>query len=484
MSNQAPTSISAINELPAYIEYEGYEIDPATGEHTPFPHRVPIVVRQTEEMAIQDLNTVWHLLDAAKLKVHGKNQKLTARSTELILDMLVDGDFYPYAQANTKLEYWDDMLEPGPMRAFAWPLLMQNAGYAEIVGDKLQLTSESRATQQVPLHEKIRTLWESWLETSEFDEFSRIDAIKGQQRASLTSPAYRRKLIAYALTSLTPNEWVSFDEFSQFIRTSNLRFNITQNLWDLYVIDPQYGSLGYSGYGEWPVVEGRYLLVFLFEYAATLGLIDIAYISPVDARGDFGNIWGMEDYRCLSQYDGLLYLRLNTLGAWCLGLTPSYSPPIAEANQVLEIRSNLEIAAIQPLLPSDLIFLERFALPKTDDTWYLDRQIALLGVEQGLQISEIESFLKERSNGAVPLEVTDWMCDLKNRSEVLKAAGDAVLLEVVDSALARQIVEDKRMNGLCMLAGEHTLVVPAIKAKVFRNVLHKLGYPFPSFNKV
>jgi hypothetical protein len=33
-------------------------------------------------------------------------------------------------------------------------------------------------------------------------------------------------------------------------------------------------SLGYSGFADWPILEGRYTLAVLFEYAATLGLID------------------------------------------------------------------------------------------------------------------------------------------------------------------------------------------------------------------
>ena len=55
-------------------------------------------------------------------------------------------------------------------------------------------------------------------------------------------------------------------------------------LWKLYLVDPQYGSLGYSGYADWPILEGRYTLAVLFEYAATLGLIDIEYTDPVGAR--------------------------------------------------------------------------------------------------------------------------------------------------------------------------------------------------------
>jgi hypothetical protein len=59
----------------------------------------------------------------------------------------------------------------------------------------------------------------------------------------------------------------------------------------------------------------RYLLCFLFEYVAALGIIDVAYIEPNGARNDFRNLWGADDLEFLSRYDGLVYFRLTPLGA-------------------------------------------------------------------------------------------------------------------------------------------------------------------------
>jgi hypothetical protein len=96
-------------------------------------------------------------------------------------------------------------------------------------------------------------------------------------------------------------------------------------LLDLYH-ETQYGSQWYTGYHEWSLQESRYTLAMIFEYAATLGLVDIAYIRPVDARGDFRVHWGRDDPEFLSRYDGLRALRLNALGAYILGQTDCYEP--------------------------------------------------------------------------------------------------------------------------------------------------------------
>lgn len=86
-------------------------------------------------------------------------------------------------------------------------------------------------------------------------------------------------------------------------------------------------SAGYAGFGEWEILEGRYTLAIIFEYAATLGLVDVAYDGPAGARDDYHGNWGAEDVDYLSRYDGLRAVRLNGLGAYALGLTDTYETP-------------------------------------------------------------------------------------------------------------------------------------------------------------
>jgi DNA-binding IclR family transcriptional regulator len=53
----------------------------------------------------------------------------------------------------------------------------------------------------------------------------------------------------------------------------------------------------------------------LFECAATLGVIDVAYTDPAGARDDYRSLWGGDRRSRLSRYDGLLAVRVNELGA-------------------------------------------------------------------------------------------------------------------------------------------------------------------------
>ena len=53
------------------------------------------------------------------------------------------------------------------------------------------------------------------------------------------------------------------------------------------------------------------------------------------------------------------------------------------------------------------------------------------------------------------------------------------MIEAKDSVLAQLIVSDRRLQSLCMLAGEKHIVVPTDSEAVFRRTLRKLGYGLP-----
>src|SRR5208283_4896245 len=116
----------------------------------------------------------------------------------------------------------------------------------------------------------------------------------------------------------------------------------------------------------------------------TLGLIDVAYISPEGAQNDFSDLWGTDDLSCLSRYDGLMFFRINSLGAWCLGLTDKYEAEVVPVERVLKVLPNRDlVAGDKPLSPADTLFLERFAERHSEAVWHLEAGKILEAVEQG-----------------------------------------------------------------------------------------------------
>ena len=141
-------------------------------------------------------------------------------------------------------------------------------------------------------------------------------------------------------------------------------------MWKLYLQDPEYGSLGYDGYHGWSLLQGRYTLAVVFEYVATLGLIDIEYVPPASARDDYRDNWGGDDLDRLSRYDGLTAIRLNALGAYALDRTGDYAPvsipaPAFPTGKVT-VLANFDIVALDGLPSAEALLLDGFADRKSD----------------------------------------------------------------------------------------------------------------------
>ena len=277
----------------------------------------PVLVRWTAPDALSNLVSVLELAADGQVRYSASTRRPTAATVKLVEDVLVAGDFYDSGE---------------PIAAFAWPLLIQVGGLAVLArGDdppkpprghpatRLELSPRGRAVLARPSYEALGALWTKWLRSVSTDELARIEAIKGQRKpGTLTSATTRRAAVAAALAALQPGAWTGAGKLLASLRAQQqpplVATRSLRALWQLYVVDSYFGSLGHAGSRTWDLVEGRYALCVLFEYAATLGLIDVAYTDPRGARQDYRVLWGADQLSCLSRYDGLAAIRVNELG--------------------------------------------------------------------------------------------------------------------------------------------------------------------------
>ena len=265
----------------------------------------PVLVRWTAPDALSNLISVLELVADGQVRYGASTRRPAAATVKLVEDVLVAGDFYDSGES---------------IAAFAWPLLIQVGGLARLTGTRLELSPRGRAALARPSYETLGALWARWLSSVSTDELARIEAIKGQRKpGTLTSAITRRAAVAAALAALQPGAWTGAGKLLASLRAQRqpplVAARSLRALWRLYVVDSYFGSLGHAGPRTWDLVEGRYALCVLFEYAATLGLIDVAYTDPRGARDDYRALWGADQLSCLSRYDGLAAVRVNELGA-------------------------------------------------------------------------------------------------------------------------------------------------------------------------
>jgi len=329
--------------------------------------------------------------------------------------------------------------------------------------------------------EVIRQIWSKWLTHGLMDEFSRIDAIKGQTSSGrvMSAVAPRRLLIDEALQACPVGQWLALAEFSRFMRACDLEFEVARDPWKLYISERQYGSLGYAGSHDWHILQQRYLMVFLFEYAATLGLIDVAYYDPADRErvpADYSSLWGTDELRFLSRYDGLSHLRINALGAYVLGLRADYQADDTVSALQLRVTPGLALGLTDGRLDARAqSLLNTWAVGSPDGIWQLDTARALAALEKGHDIADLQQFLQDHSSSALPESVQTFINQCQSDARAVKTAGAALLLQCCDAATAQRIAEGADTQRLCWRVEPRTLVIRVADADKFRSALYSMG---------
>jgi hypothetical protein len=425
----------------------------------------PPIVRHTASEAVANLAAVLQLCASGKIRCSEKTRRPTAAAVAAITEVLVAGDFYP-----------DD-----PISAFAWPLLVQAGGLAGVDRTRLTLTPKGRKALGAPAHEVIRGLWERWPRHAPIDEFSRVEQIKGQRAAAALSAAGpRRQAVAAAVALCPPDEWVPVDELFQRMRSAGLNPAVHRSeraLWKLYLEDPEYGSLGYDGHHDWAVLQGRYTLAVMFEYAATLGLLDVDYVGPAFARHDFHSMWGADWIEALSRYDGLRAVRLTPLGAYACGLAAEYVPPEpVPAQRGLQVLADFDVVATADLPAADQLVLDAYAARTSDRQWTLSASSLLAAVDAGRAPGEFATFLADRAVHDVPGTVRTLLDDVAARAGQVRDLGTFRIVECADPSVATLLARDRSLRGLCTQLGERHLMLDPVGEPKVRTAMRKLGY--------
>lgn len=434
-------------------------------------------VHSMEQRALLDVQTMLNLVAQSKVGVSTKTGRVSKAGARTIREALSQGDYYgPEAEG---LDPYDVQMGTAGIIPFAWPLLLQAGKLAQPEGGKLALTRSGRAALKKKPHQVLKTLWERWLKTTMLHEMNRIEVIKGQK--SKKHPLYAarkgRECLDEGLIDLEPGQWILVSDFFRHLFARGDAVDVVRNAWALYIGDPEHGSFGFA-HIHWDHLNGRFARAFLLEYAATLGIIDVALVPPWGAVTDLRGLWGTDGLTCLSRYDGLMALRLTPLGAWILGKTTEYTP--AKPASFLSITPELTVKIVDPQQAAQAgSMLERFCIQEDASTFRLDAGKAMQAVEQGMSPSEMRDFLRQGSSGELPEQVRSFLEQVEQRCSIFRIAGEASLVQCSDPGVLRDVLNDPEIRKLCLPAGEYGLVVRKADEEAFRVCLHKLGYALP-----
>lgn len=431
---------------------------------------IAVKVADRAELAQIELGAVLKAVQDGKIVVSEKTGLPSTDTLHKIRD-IINGDYYQDYPP-------EDYAEIGPIRSYAWAVLLRGSSMVKQQGKKLTLNGSNAIADYANTFDMIRSIWKSWHDV-DFDEFSRVDSIKGQNgkgRYSMSRPRLRREAIEKTLADCPAHEWINVDEFLRFLRASGNDFCVSFRPSSLYFYSAGYGGLGgYGGDGE-QLLQEEYTLCFLMEYAATLGLIDIAFVHPQYPRRRFTGFWGTDDLSFVSRYDGLLYFRINELGEYCLGKKPQFkSRPRVEPR--LQVLPSLRISLVEGSLSvGDRLVLDAFAENIDDGVWDLSREKSLVACEAGHDMQKLRELLTRLDDQELPDQVETFISQTIARSTSVRPSGNALLFTCKNADIAKEISGHSLMKNLCLLLGENQLVVKTADEQKFRKALRVIGY--------
>ena len=472
-------ALSSLAEFPATVELKSprYLYDAKSGKYIKEVTTTPaqIVSRDTEAAAKAGALTVLSLIDQGKVSVSTATKRPSAASTKRIGGVLDDGDFYELTGADADV---------GPIQAFAWPLLVQAGRLAKQDGSRLELTAAGRKALSSPPHETIKLLWSRWLKSKIIDELSRVEAIKGQTRGrgkrGVRAVEPRRWAIGEALAQCPPRGVVSIDDFARFMVAADLNFEVTRSPWALYMGDAHYGRQYGESERSWSIFQDRYLLCFLFEYVATLGMIDVAFVHPSGARKELWELTGQFEGTFLSRYDGLKFFRLTALGAYCLGLADTYEPETPRISTPISVFPDRRIVVQNGSLDGEeRAFLRRCADgDETGLVWRLSTEKILKAIETGLDVGTVREFLSARDEQPLPELVEGFLSRIESRVRAIRPKGTGVVFECDSAETVETLLSDRRIAKYSLRAGERTIVVNTSSENAFRKTARMMGFGF------
>lgn len=436
----------------------------------------PIHVYSGERTALVELRRVLQLVQGGKVRIQPKSGRPTPATERAIAASLATPDLdleLPKEQRN------QHSLDCGHVRAHAWAVAIQQCGWSKASGETLKLTKDGQRLLGNPSPEAFREGIEALSFDDKFDELHRINNIRGQSgkaRRWMTEPSERRGEIIEGLAEWPVNEWLSFDEAYRFVNACGHVFLVIEDSMYLYFSEHRYGYIT-----DADGIDRQYMRAVLMETLATLGLVDLAYVYPHHIWPDLGGVWGTDFMDFCGRYDGLLYIRLNALGSYCLGASEHYAPPAAEKRNLFTVLPNREIAVAggHPLLPGDISMLELLAEKKGDRLWRIEPPLILDYLENGGSLDDLSGFLTENAAEEIPETIRVLFEDLKAKSSAASKAEEAWLVEFQDPAVAALIAHDSKAGKLCLLAGKRHLAVAKNNERSFRTAMKNLGFVLP-----
>ena len=327
----------------------------------------------------------------------------------------------------------------------------------------------------------IKTLIQSYYANGYTSVYKLLTYLKGTAYAEEYYVEKVEPHFIHLLSELPENEWISIENIQKYLKFSfvDIRpiksYTARNKLYYEYEAVVQYERYAYTENKHY-IANERYdraitvpTLKGSFYLFAAFGLLDVAY-EEVDE-----SIMGQT---CDSPYDGLKYVRLNSLGAYVSGQRTHYKAPEEISHSKIELSSDSLTIISDKNDPTAAVVLEPYTEKVTPNRFKTDFSIFLNGISNQKELTDKVNLFKQSVTEDLPPNWLTFFEQLHQKIDPLKKIPSMIVYQIPpdNPELIKLIARDAILKDLCNKAeGYHILVtkknLPAFKAR-----LREFGY--------
>lgn len=438
-------------------------------------------VQNAEQLAPQELHRLLNAIQQRTLKWTIKSRVPTKTTRQIIEEhvllspeFLAEDDQWSTVKSHLR---WPNT-KSTQLRTNAWATLLYHTKYIKFQNHAATLTRLATTALKKPTHEMLKDLWTRWLKQKTHDAIWDVPSVKGTniRRASLQPVIERRQQLVEGLKQCPVNQWIDIKHWKSMLIMTDRYPTVTTAKSTIEINNEEIvPDLDYAHL----LIGWLYTSSFLVRYAATLGIVDIAYTPPVTPTYEdyIQTFWNHDNY--LSLTDGLLAIRLTELGAYILGLTDTYTPPTREIETTLKVLDNGDIVCLTPPDHFTQAMLDTYANDTGENTWNLHTTSILAAINAGEPLQTLLDFLDHLPED-IPATVQVMLNDIVRKQEAFDNLGHHVVLHFKDPILVKEIAHHQGTKKYCTAAGPNHLLVQTAQLDKFRKAIQKLGYALPT----
>jgi len=284
-------------------------------------------------------------------------------------------------------------------------------------------------------------------------------------------------LISTIFSQLIEGQWVTLKNLHDYIETHFIELLPLSESWiktkiyyeDLENEENDFKHKTYLSDTDFTNFITRPFLAGSAYLFGSFGLLELCYkaIPPI---GEFGKDW-------FSEYDGLVAVRLTSLGAYVLGLKNDYLPPANNSNNrlvpdpnslMIRVEGNSDLASVQ---------LASCAQKISENRYQFSPAIFLKDCKYAKDIQTKVALFRQTIGTKLPEFWENYFKKLTSGSKLISRETDLIVFRIPqdDKELHRLLVHDEVLKKIVIKAEQYYILINKTNETVFRNRLKETG---------